>query len=320
MTLDFCRFRTEEATWSDLLPVQGVQAILAEQEYHGPVALRFEFQSEVRPSKCAVVIEQADRYAIQVNGKSVAYEGQAFYRDKCFLPVDVTHCVKRGTNRVDLATRFEAADREHLDNDRLERYYGTELEQVYLIGEFAVRGQRIGRDFFETERHRYKPAFVLTEESGVSTGDLLADGYCFFNGTITLTANPVIPEMGKDEKCYLELGQLGATLAKVRVNGQHAGAIAWRPYRLEITDQVRKGKNRIEISLTNSLRNLLGGLHFVPLGNMPGGQWSQKARPHSVNGPHWYRNRGENKTWSDDYFFRPLGVGSNARITCERHA
>ncbi len=217
---------------------------------------------------------------------------------------------------VDITRQFEAPDRRYVDDDeKLHRYYGTEIEQVYLIGEFAVRGERIGSDYFETERHRYRPKFVMAAESGVSSGDLLADGYPFFNGTISLVSHVVVPATEKGRRYFLKLGRLGATVASIQVNQRDAGKIAWQPYSVDVTHLVWQGENRIEIRLTNSLRNLLGGLHFVPLKDRKG-QWSLKAEPRLANGPRWYENREKNKTWSDDYFLRPLGT-AGARIVCE---
>lgn len=315
-TLDFCRFRRDTGEWSQILPVQGVQQILSDGKYSGPVTLRFAFPSEIAPRQCSVVVEEADKYSIRVNENSVKHAPGGFYRDRCFLPVEITEYVRPGVNRIDIARPFEAPDRRFVDDDeKLHRYYGTELEQVYLTGEFAVRGERIGSDYFETERHRYRPRFVMTGETGVSSGDLLADGYPFFNGTISLVSHVEIAGVRRDRRYFLKLGRLGATVAEVRVNGREAGKIAWQPYSVDITHLVWKGENRIEIRLTNSLRNLLGGLHFVPLKDVKG-QWSLKAEPRLMNGARWYENREKNKTWSDDYFLRPLGA-FEARIVCE---
>ena len=318
MTLDFCRFRKGQGSWSQILPIQGIQSILTREKYYGPATLRFEFKSEIKPNKCAVVIEEADKYIIMVNGSTVKYEGLPFYRDKCFLPVNITQYVKPGANYVDITRDFETADKENLDNENLFKFYGTELEQIYLIGDFAVKGEKIGQDFFETKRHRYKSKFILTKESGITSGDLLADGYCFFNGKINLTTEAIISKIKENERYYFNIENLFTTIAKIKINNQDAGIIAWRPYRLDITDYIWEGQNWIEISLINSLRNLLGGIHFIPSKNMPGGQWSQKANPRIGDGSEWYKNREKNKYWSDDYFFRPLGVG-NTVITCENY-
>jgi len=318
MTLDFCRYKKKDGGWSDILPIMGVQDILVNEKYNGAVTLRFEFVSEIKPNRCAVVIEEAEEYFVTINGNKVKYNGLPYYRDKCFLPIDITNRIQPGTNYIEISRHFQAPERETIDNENLYKFYGTELEQIYLIGDFAVRGECIGQDFFEYTRQRYKPSFVITEESGISQGDLLADGYCFFNGTINLETSVNITNITENERYYIDIEKLDAVIAKIRINNRGAGKLAWRPYRLEITDYIWERENKIEISLTNSLRNLLGGLHFVPLKDVSGGQWVQKARPNSGDGPEWYKDRENNRFWSDDYFFRPFGIGGNVSVICER--
>jgi hypothetical protein len=111
-------------------------------------------------------------------------------------------------------------------------------------------------------------------------------------------------------------------LSEIEINNREAGYIAWKPYRLDITDHIWKGKNRIVISLTNSLRNLLGEIHFIPLEEDKfSSQWSLKVTPRLADGPDWYEKRinGKLKTWSDDYFFRPFGIDGGISIICENY-
>jgi hypothetical protein len=255
-----------------------------------------------------VVIEEADKYFVSVNNKEVSYNNLPYYRDKSFLPIDITDLVNPGNNIIQISRNFKSADKNNIDNNNLSKFYGTELEQIYIIGDFAVKGEKIGTDYFECKRDRFKPSFLLTGETGLTTGDLLSDGYCFFNGTLVLTSEIVIPEIIRSQKYYLDFEELETVIAEIKINNRPAGNIGWKPYSLEITDYVSQGKNKIEVILTNSLRNLLGALHYVPT-ETTGGQWSQKSSPSIGDGPQWYKNRNSNKYWSDDYFFRRFGVG-----------
>ena len=73
-----------------------------------------------------------------------------------------------------------------------------------------------------------------------------------------------------------------------------------------------------ELALTNSLRNLLGALHYTPV--FPGA-WSFKFSGRGRDGRNWLEKRkdGTAKSWSDNYFFRPFGV-KGVMITCERYS
>ena len=312
-TLDFCRYSKGKGEWSEILPIIGIQEKLSDEKYSGPVSLEFSFTSEFNPANCAVVIENAEEYDIQVNGNSTNYKGLPYYRDKSFHPVDISHLVNEGTNKIRISRHFEPPDPKYIDE---ERTYGTELEQIYIIGDIAVKGKRIGRDVFETPRHRYTPKFTVTNEKSISDGDLLQDGYCFFNGTLSLITTAVLPKAYKGEKVFLEIDQINSTLAKIKVNNYSAGHLAWHPFRLDITDYVWEGENKIEISLTNSLRNLLGSVHYVPV--PVSNPWPSKASPRAYDGKNWLemRKNGTIKSWTDDYFFRPFGLEGKAGIVC----
>lgn len=60
-----------------------------------------------------------------------------------------------------------------------------------------------------------------------------------------------------DRRVVLDLGRVRGS-AEVRVNGRDCGVRIWHPYRFDITDAVRAGKNTIEMRVFNTL-----GPHFA---------------------------------------------------------
>ena len=58
---------------------------------------------------------------------------------------------------------------------------------------------------------------------------------------------------------YLNLGKV-YNLATVRVNGIDCGTIWTAPYRADITAALKKGKNELEIEVTNTWANALKGM------------------------------------------------------------
>jgi hypothetical protein len=61
----------------------------------------------------------------------------------------------------------------------------------------------------------------------------------------------------------LKLGSHFAACVAVHVNGQLAGVAAWAPYEVDLTRHLKPGRNRLELELCSSPRNLLGPSHFV---------------------------------------------------------
>jgi hypothetical protein len=293
LTLDFCRYREKNGDWSEVLPIIGIQGILEKKHYAGEIFLRFEFFVKKKPESIFIVIEDAAEYEIKVNKKTVKYEGLPYYRDINFHPVDINDMIQPGKNIIELSTNFQAGDSSSRRD--LERLYGTELEAIYLIGDFAVKGEISSKEQ-KPNCLRFLPEFVIDAETGKSRGDLLIDGYPFYNGKISLYQSIELPLI-RNGKIFIEIEGLKAALARVKVNGSDAGAIVWQPYRIETSRLWQKGRNTLEIELTSSLRNLLGPFH---------------------------RSVGEtDSVWNtdffvkeDDYFFIPFGF-SGCRIIIE---
>lgn len=318
LTLDFCRYRQGEGAWSEPLPVIAVQEILEDEGYVGPVALQFHFRVEDKPRDIRLVVEDAEEYEIKVNGQAVAYTGLPYYMDRSFHPVNITPQVQLGENVIELARHFKptATAAFHLGSLFI-THTGVELESIYLIGDFAVRGERSPRKA-KCRCVRLVGDFALTQEEEACDGDLVAAGYPFFAGRLSLVSTVQLELPAPGEKVFLTLPNLDLPLAKVKVNRQEAGAVIWQPYQVEITPLVRDGENTVEIELVTSLRNLLGPHH-----RRDGERDDTWGNPHfsgrASAGRDWYmRREDESVDWTDDYFVMEWGLQGPVSITYVR--
>jgi hypothetical protein len=82
-----------------------------------------------------------------------------------------------------------------------------------------------------------------------------------FSGTATYrTEFDWKPEPGdRKPEIILDLGEVHE-VASVRINGQAAGKVWMQPYRLDISEQIKPGKNVLEITVANLLWNYAAGL------------------------------------------------------------
>ncbi|MCB2408854.1 glycosyl hydrolase [Hymenobacter lucidus] len=78
------------------------------------------------------------------------------------------------------------------------------------------------------------------------------------------------------QRVWLELGQV-ANLAEVQLNGKPVGTAWTAPYRLDITDAVRKGDNQLRILATNTWANRLIGDQALPADQRP--TWTPAPSP-----------------------------------------
>ena len=236
--------------------------------------MRFEFESdeEIR-GKTLLVVERADTYDISVNGVRVSPTGE-YWLDKNFDMIDISGLVRRGLNTIELkgAVGLE-----------------TEVESIYILGDFAVVARAGGK------------SRLTKEPQEVRLGDLCGKGYPFYAGSIDLVkVIELTPKEGK--RIFLELEDLRAALAVVYVNGLEAGIIAFRPYRIDITDLLKSGANEIRIRLVGTLRNTLGPLHHTngdPICIDPGTFFDEAH-------------------WTDEYVLRSFGVEEIRLVFYER--
>ena len=166
-----------------------------------------------------------------------------------------------------------------------------------------MRGRRLGE-------------FSLVPEPEAVSLDLVAEGYPFYAGTVTLSQELDLPAPGPGESVFLEADQMQAAIAQVRVNGEQAEAIMWPPYRTEVGGLLRPGRNRIELELTNTLKNLLGPHHYTGPDQQEVWQTHFTAM---LEDPEWMEpeRRGRLTTWSDEYQFAPFGVGGECAVVYE---
>ena len=89
-------------------------------------------------------------------------------------------------------------------------------------------------------------------------------GLANFSGTAIYTKQFSLSNSYSGQRLMLDLGRV-SSVADVFVNGQHAGTLIWRPYRLDITKLLKPGNNEIKILVTNTEANAraVGTWHHI---------------------------------------------------------
>jgi beta-galactosidase/beta-glucuronidase len=104
------------------------------------------------------------------------------------------------------------------------------------------------------------------------------DSVRHYSGTATYTQafRWKQPKRRSNQRVYLDLGQV-ANLAEVTLNGQPIGTAWTAPYRLDVTDALRKGDNQLRIRVTNTWANRLIGDQALPADKRP--TWTPAPAP-----------------------------------------
>jgi hypothetical protein len=98
------------------------------------------------------------------------------------------------------------------------------------------------------------PVQFVTGSTPFSLKSWTQTGLANFSGTSIYTKTFVLPGNFHKKRVMLDLGRV-SSVADVFVNGEHAGALVWRPYRLDISKLIKPGENEIKILVTNTEAN-----------------------------------------------------------------
>lgn len=324
LTLDYARHSKDGgATWGEPEPVLALHDRFAQSKpYNGDLWLKFEADVADVPASCSLVVEQPAMYtAITVNGKPVAFKGDAFYRDSALRAQDISGLLKAGLNEIILRLDYVSAIP---TSPRAKERYGTEIESIYLVGDFAVRATPSDKPISDTYRNQEgalqkKPihsfrAFKLVKEADRFTGDLAPQGYPFYAGEFVLERELSIDAIHPGARYLLSFPYFEAVIINVAVNGKPCPPLFASPWETDVTAALIEGKNSVRISLTNGLRNLMGPHHHkggeltaVGPATFRCNHYWPNREPGEVD---WYDARlgGKAKIWRDDYYIIPFGL------------
>lgn len=254
-----------------------------------PFEAEYQFNVNSKPKgKIEVVIEYAENLEkIEINGEKIK-SSKKTWLDIHFNAIDITKYVKKGVNLIRLAGKkinniIGAGFHRRVLEEELP-YHTTELENIYIIGDFLVSD--FGREEFCIES---KP-----KSHSPDVRNLTIEGYPFYAGRFKLSTSF---KANSKKSVILEFSDVCGACLDVYVNGKNAEVLYWAPWKIDVSKLVKKGKNKIEVILPTDLLNLMGP-NQEPIG-----------LPTRV-GPPTYRAAN---TWAPKLFLQRIGIGA-ARV------
>lgn len=127
---------------------------------------------------------------------------------------------------------------------------GTGLQLNYPVLQTLVRLDAPWKVSFE-EKRRGPASQTFARLEDISKNE--NPDIRYYSGTIWYETEFKLKKKPEGE-LYLNLNDVGV-MAKVKINGQYAGGVWTAPYRVNVTDLVRKGKNKVEIEVVTTWMN-----------------------------------------------------------------
>lgn len=262
MTLDIAALSKNGIDYDEPLSVMGIKDNLLRERYDGRVWLRFTYDVDYVPTELRVAIEPM--YSrVTVNGTEVEPDKTKPWFDRSFATVDIAALTKPGTNEIVIEVEHHQRDyvyyvlyggvSESLRNCLV---FDVEIENIYLIGDFALR---TNGEFTDSVRSSvlYDGGFTLVRQPAtVPARDVVRGGFPFYGGAIE---TGFTYRYSEGKPTVLRLNGRFAT-ADVRVNGTYVGAMLFERT-LDLSAFLCEGDNDIEIRLCNSMRNTMGPHH-----------------------------------------------------------
>jgi hypothetical protein len=197
--------------------------------------MRFIFMVSDLPISCALVLEGYDRFeSVTLNGKPVP-PPTGWFIDRDLQTVPVNDLLQLGDNILEVEFCY--------DTD-------MELENMALAGIFGVGPIR------SDEALNSNNVQLVALPETLTSGSWAENGLPFYTGRLTYHY-----EWTDDgTPCVLDLSRAKMLGCVVTHNGTRMARLC-RPYKFDLTDTIKAGRNELQIQLIPGRKNILGPLH-----------------------------------------------------------
>jgi hypothetical protein len=332
LTLDYVHYQKGNSQWSKAaVPITALQKMFNEQKYAGQLSLRYTFvkNKAVSLKNVRLVIEHPEYYQTIINGNEARYGGLGFWKDPRWSQIDISKFLVDGDNTIELnCDDFRYGDLADVENPSAR--YGTEIESIYIVGDFAVRSDikadnDIPAHFNENNlppahiRNAAKDSFVIDKPSKLSYGDLTTQNLPFYAGRVSLKADLLSLDITSAfSQAVLKLDYMDCPCIEVKIGNESLGCLIGKMSSVDITDKIGKA-SQLELVFYGSLRNLLGPHHHTdkePIFVSP-----ESFIPHfkeqgsfAENFKKWMDNKIKPFDWLNEYYLVSFGIVSGLRI------
>ncbi|MGN1444930.1 MAG: hypothetical protein ACI4WV_01435, partial [Eubacteriales bacterium] len=285
LTLDRCTYWFDGILEEENGYILNVGSRALERKCPVDIRCRYTVQADYVPDVLYLACETPEIFEITVNGKPVDKTDCGFFRDHSFRKLNISGMMTPGENIIETRVLFRQSDEVYaniekgkvFESEKNKLTYDMEIEAMYLVGNFGVRGEGA----FEDIPHKacfFDGRFVLeAPRSQITLSHMERQGFLFFSGELTVRRELTLAQ--GDTARVLSFRKEGINAIRVKVNGEEITRILWAPFSMDLTPYLHAGVNTLELTLVNNLRNLLGPHHHV------GGELYAVAPPHFYKEP-----------------------------------
>jgi len=264
-TLDYASLKQDDE-WGVSRPAFAIMEELINKQTIKDIELKYIFTVKNYASfnSCFLAVEKVDSLRIEVNHHELVYDETKYWLDKQITYIDILSYLKNGENEVILKLPFKQSQSVYdtlFGDEVLETLinkltYDTEIESIYLIGDFGVYSTT-GYIKRENDVLTTTGSFYLDklDRKNIKNDCLVESGLPYFAGRISFSKYLNVPQ-GK----YLFDVDYKCMAVNIYVNEELIKTLMWdNTCYLDL----KEGDNKIVIEVVTSNRNLLGPHHHV---------------------------------------------------------
>lgn len=257
LTLDYLSYSIDGINYSPKMHYMGAFNLLLESRYQGIVYLKYDFNIAQIPDNIDVLIENTNILEVTINNNVIKKSGTILEKD--LWKYKLTPFLKEGINEIIIRIDFKESNQVYyaLYGENVQEsiknclVYDTTIEAIYLSGNFGVFGDfEKGKQEDVVIGNNFYIANVKKEISS-----LIEDGYPFFRGEISLEQQIIVDNVNKTLVIKDRF-----QLIDLYVNDRFVKRMMF-DYKVDLSDYLIVGKNKIRLDLIVSNRNLLGPHH-----------------------------------------------------------
>ena len=272
LTLDMCSYSVNGGEYSEYKPVLGVMDELLAKKSDNEISLKYYFNVaddiDLEKINDLRMVVEYDDFDITINGKRVQHDLVSWWKDKSFKPINIKEHVQHGYNEI-VFTGFFTQDKKLyeilfgenvLETELNKLTYDTEIESIYIIGDFSVYSESGYIDGERKAIHTDGEFYITNRNTQLIGGEIVTQGYPFFAGKMNLTQTiKVKKKYGK--YIGIDINRPHASAVNLYVNDQFVKTIMWADYYADISKFVDAGDNKITFEIVTGNRNMLGPHH-----------------------------------------------------------
>ena len=214
------------------------------------VVYHFKINGTFDCSGMKAVVEQPQLFTVKVNGTPVTAAPGEWWLDHSFGVYHIGKLVREGSNTIEVSV------------SPMSIY--AEIEPVYITGNFSAVPEAEGFS-------------ISAPASSFTLGSWKSQQQPFYSWGFSYSKSYTLGEV--KGRYAVKLNRWNGTVAEVFVNGKKAGIVYAKPYSLDISRFLQKGKNSVDVHVIGSLDNLLGAFYDHRNGLISPYLWDAVQKP-----------------------------------------